>query len=337
MNFTSDVKKEIISRGIGQGGDGLAEKKAGFSAFVRTCGELGIRDGKPNFFLVSETENVAEFFMSAFSEVFGSALYVTHVTRDRMSGRDKLLLQCPASEAEKVLKALCLLKKSGEFREGISASLVSTEERKIAYIRGAFLGGGSCTLPTEDGKTGYHLEVVFTEKKTARDFCGILEEFEIIAKRTERKETQVVYIKSKEQISDFLAVIGTANALKKLSAIVEKRDRANHNNRAQNCMAGNADKAAIASVKQVVAIKKLQESGVLNDLSEELKVLAKARVENTSMSLQELADMLKISKSCLNHRMRRLTELAEQTEGTDARQGKRGKKNGKKKEETEEL
>ena len=95
---------------------------------------------------------------------------------------------------------------------------------------------------------------------------------------------------------------------------MEQRDKANHDNRAQNCMAGNADKAAIASVKQVKAIKKLIEYGLLADQSEELQDLAKARVENPSKSLQELADALKISKSCLNHRMRRLTTLAQRAE-----------------------
>ena len=76
-------------------------------------------------------------------------------------------------------------------------------------------------------------------------------------------------------------------------------------------MAGNADKAAIAAVKQVVALQKLVDRGGLEDLNEELKALALTRLKNPSMSLQELADYFKISKSCLNHRMRRLMTLAE--------------------------
>ena len=314
MNFTADIKKEIISRGIGRGADGLAEKKAGFSAFVRTSGELYVADGVPTFRLVSERENVAEFFTAAFSEIFSAELSIINATLDRKSGRDKLLLQCPLSLSERVLMDLALLRKNGEFRESVSATLTNTERRKISYIRGAFLGSGSCTIPTEEGKAGYHLEIIFPLRKTARDFCELLVDFEIIAKMTKRKDTHVVYIKSKEQISDFLAVIGARKALKRLSVLVEQRDKANHDNRAQNCMAGNADKAAIASVKQVKAIKKLMEYGLLADQSEELQDLARARVENPSKSLQELADALKISKSCLNHRMRRLTTLAQRAE-----------------------
>ena len=310
MNFTSDVKKEMINHGVKDAEARISE----MSAFIRTSGTFGIKDGQPTFFLVSETENVAEYFMAQFSQIFKAELFVTHATRDRMSGRDKLLLQCPPSVAAEVLKTLRLVTKNGELRKGISAPLRSNESKEIAYVRGAFLGGGSCTLPLDNGTTGYHLEIVFSDKKTANDFCLVLSEFEIIAKLAQRKDTFVAYVKSKEQISDFLAVIGAHNALKKLSQLVEKRDEANRNNRARNCIAGNADKAAIAAVKQVVALKKLEESGDLPLLSEELKQLAKARLNNPTMSLQELADKLCVSKSCLNHRMRKLMSLANEQE-----------------------
>jgi DNA-binding protein WhiA len=306
MNFTLDVKKEIINHGVKDAEARIAET----SAFLRTSGTFGVKDGQPTFFLVSETESVAEYFMSQFFKIFGAELFVTHATRDRMSGRDKLLLQCAPAVSAEALKTLRLTAKNGELRKGISATLLSNEDKKIAYIRGAFLGGGSCTLPLDNGTTGYHLEVVFGDKKTAKDFCLLLMEFEILAKLAERKETFVAYIKSKEQISDFLAVIGANNALKKLSQLVEKRDEANRSNRARNCMAGNADKAAIAAVKQVLALQKLEENGGFTLISEELKQLAKARINNPTMSLQELADKLCVSKSCLNHRMRKLMALA---------------------------
>ncbi len=309
MNFTSDIKKEIINRGVGLTGS-AEEKKAAISAFVRTSGAVGIKDGEPTFFIVSETEKVAEFFMSAFSEAFETDLFITRASMDKMSGRDKLLLQCPKAKAAEVVQALGLVQDDGQICEGIPLECTDTDGEKIAYIQGAFLGGGSCTVPSEGAKTGYHLEVVFAEEETAADFCSMLEEFELLAKYTKRKETCVVYIKSKELISDFLAVIGVDNALSKFSTVIEKRDEANNKNRAQNCMAGNADKAAIAAVKQVVAIRKLKESGLLEELSEDLQQLAKLRLDNHAMSLQELADALKVSKSCLNHRMRRLMELA---------------------------
>ena len=307
MSFTSEVKKEIISKGV-------RDKISALSAFVKTSGTVGVVDGKPTFFLVSETENVAEFFMNAFFEVFQVELSITNATWDRMSGRDKLLLQCPPTSTKSVMQALGILQESGEIREGIKSSIAETEEQKIAYIQGAFLGGGSCMIPTDGSKTGYHLEWVFSDRKAARDFCEILDEVELIARLTERKENSVVYIKNKEQISDFLSAIEANHALKKFSAVVEKRDDANRSNRARNCMAGNADKAAIAAVKQVVALQKLVDRGGLEDLSEDLKALALIRLKQPSMSLQELADYCKVSKSCLNHRMRRLMALSQAAE-----------------------
>ncbi len=309
MNFTSDIKKEIIAKGI--------KKEVGtsaISAFLRTSGDVGLNAGIPVFYFVSETENVAEFFMAAFFERFGVELFVSHVSKDKMRGRHKLVIQCPEEHSQRVAKALAIVKKTGALQEGISSSLIRTDEEKIAYILGAFLGGGSCMLPSEGSKSSYHLEVVFSTKKLARDFCDLLADFEILAKLTERKEDFIVYIKSKELISDFLSIIGAENSLKKFSAFVEKRDKANNDNRARNCIAGNADKAAIAAVKQVVGIEKLQARGELGGLSNELRALAKARLAHSSMSLQELADYLGVSKSCLNHRMRKLMELVSELE-----------------------
>ncbi len=309
MNFTSDIKKEIISKGIA----GKACKSA-ISAFLRTSGNIGIIENTPAFYFVSETENVAEFFMAAFFGTFQTELFVSHATRDKMSGRDKLVIECPKEKAPFIAKELGLLKRSGALREGIASALVSTEERSIAYIKGAFLGGGSCMVPSDDGRTGYHLEFVFSSKEIAKDFCRLLAEFELLAKLADRKESYIVYIKSKELISDFLSLLGVHGCLKKFSGLVEKRDMANNENRAKNCIAGNADKTAIASVKQVLAIERLKRSGDYGEMSVELRSLAKARVENPTMSMQELAEKLGISKSCLNHRMRKLMELAGELE-----------------------
>ena len=166
MNFTSDIKKEIISRSESRrkkkGGKNFSAQKAALSAFIRTSGELGIIDGTPTFFIVSETENVAEFFIALFEECFDVELSVSNATMDKMSGRDKLVLQCPIDESEWILRELGLLRRgSMEFKSGISSRFTGEQRSRLAYVKGAFLGGGSCTIPTETGKTGYHLEIVF--------------------------------------------------------------------------------------------------------------------------------------------------------------------------------
>lgn len=316
MNFTLDVKKEIISKSRKAKKKGTEReeiaKLATISAFVRTSGELGLKDGAPTFFIVSETEIVAEFFIAMFLDAFGSELSVSHATMDRLSGRDKLVLQCPLKESTEILRELGLIRKTGsEFKTGISTRFKNDRTASIAYIKGAFLGGGSCMIPAEGGKSGYHLEFVFSERKIAKQFCDLLWGTDLLAKMIQRKEKYVVYIKNKEFISDFLSLVGANNSLKKFSSVVEKRDEANQSNRAANCFSGNADKTARASVKQILAIERIQKKTGFEGLTEELKELALLRLKNPVMSMQELADELKISKSCLNHRIRRLIEISE--------------------------
>ncbi len=309
MNFTSDIKKEITLKRKKSFPE--SEAKAALSAFIRTSGAFGVLEGTPTFFIVSETENVAEFFSSVFFDLFGVELAVTVARMDKMSGRDKLVLQCPVSFSAEALKELKLLNADGKgFLENIYWLEEGSERERLAFIEGAFLGGGSCTVPTEGGRSGYHLEFVFPERKLAEEFCELLDQTELIARLVERKETFVAYIKSKEAISDFLALIEADKSLKKLEALMEKRDEANRNNRAANCVSGNADKTATAAVKQVIAIQKLVEHGKMEELSDELKELAFLRLKDRTKSLQELAERLGVSKSCLSHRMRRLIELA---------------------------
>ena len=112
-------------------------------------------------------------------------------------------------------------------------------------------------------------------------------------------------------ISDFLATIGADNALKKFISVQDKREEANRQNRAANCISGNADKTALAAVRQVVAIQKLVADPSFKDLDDDLKELALLRLKETTKSLKELATALGVSKSCLSHRMRRLIELSE--------------------------
>ena len=314
MNFTLEVKKEIINRSLAKKRtieEAIAAKKAALSAFIRTSGQLGFYEGLPNFFITTETERVAEFFTSLFYDVFGFELTIS-AHHNKLSGRDKLLLTCPAAECKRVLKDLGLLRDKGDgFKAWIPSALVRSDESKAAYIRGAFLGSGSCILPGEENSTGYHLEIVFGEEGIADEFCGLLEDFELFGERAERKDTYIVYIKSKEMISDFLSVIGVEKALESFTELLEIRDEANQHNRATNCYMGNLEKTLQASSKQVRALKILKEKDEFLELSAELQTLANARLRAPMMTMQELANELKISKSCLSHRMRKLMSVAE--------------------------
>lgn len=310
MNFTSDVKKELMKLPCGK-----EESRAALSAYFSACGvfaESGT--GEPEFFLVSETERVAEFFTGLFYNLFGERLIVSRAVKDRLSGRSRLILECPRG-AKNALVTLGLYKPGAGFTVGVPQVFKENDAARRAYICGAFLGGGSITLPADGKKTGYHLEIAFPaeedgESAVAEEFAALAEADDLLLKCVKRGGETVAYMKSKEAISDFLSVLGAENALKKFGAFCEEREKNNNLNRAANCSSFNADKTATAAVKQVLAIEKIVAAGADTTLAAPLKELIALRLARPELSLQELADELGVSKSCLSHRMRKLTEIA---------------------------
>lgn len=310
MNFTSDVKKELMKLPCGK-----EESRAALSAYFSACGvfaESGT--GEPEFFLVSETERVAEFFTGLFYNLFGERLIVSRAVKDRLSGRSRLILECPRG-AKNALVTLELYKPGAGFTVGVPQVFKENDAARRAYICGAFLGGGSITLPADGKKTGYHLEIAFPaeedgESAVAEEFAALAEADDLLLKCVKRGGETVAYMKSKEAISDFLSVLGAENALKKFGAFCEEREKNNNLNRAANCSSFNADKTATAAVKQVLAIEKIVAAGADTTLAAPLKKLIALRLARPELSLQELADELGVSKSCLSHRMRKLTEIA---------------------------
>ena len=271
MNFTSDVKKELMKLPGGK-----EESRAALSAYFSACGvfaESGT--GEPEFFLVSETERVAEFFTGLFYNLFGERLIVSRAVKDRLSGRSRLILECPRG-AKNALETLELYKPGAGFTVGVPQVFKENDAARRAYICGAFLGGGSITLPADGKKTGYHLEIAFPaeedgESAVAEEFAALAEADDLLLKCVKRGGETVAYMKSKEAISDFLSVLGAENALKKFGAFCEEREKNNNLNRAANCSSFNADKTATAAVKQVLAIEKIVAAGADTTLAAPLK------------------------------------------------------------------
>lgn len=312
ISFTEEIKNEITSSCPHE----RACKTAMLSAFIRTSGSIISRNGFSGFEFVTENERTAEFFTEMLEGSFGITPAVTGATSVLMSGKDKLAYACADERTEALLQELGIVgtDKGGKFiRFGIDDKLVSRERRKISYIKGAFLGGGSCTVPEEStySRTGYHFEIVFSNKLTARHFCELLCQFEVLAKLVTRKESAVVYVKSKEVISDILNLMSCPLSLEKLNKIVEQKDRQNNANRVNNCSVSNIDKTLTASVNQVRAIEIIAQTIGLQSLDKQLFDVAACRLADKNASMQELAARLDITKSCINHRMRKILELAQ--------------------------
>lgn len=309
QSFTEEIKNQITSRPLPD----RACKMAALSAFIKTSGSVFLRGGACGFKIVTENERTAEYFNEIFVE-FRLSPTVTEAKFDILSGKDKLIFECVGNDAEDFLKQLYIIDNGRAPLKGIDGRLIANEKQKLAYLSGAFLGGGSCTLPDEAtySRTGYHFEVVFSDKRTAGDFCELLCDFEVLAKSVSRKDAAVVYVKSKETISDLLNIMSCDKCLERLNRLVEYKDIQNNANRVNNCSVSNIDKTVTASVKQVRAIEIISQTIGLQSLDKPLFDVAECRLADKNASMMELAERLGISKSCINHRMRKLSEIARQ-------------------------
>lgn len=181
-----------------------------------------------------------------------------------------------------------------------------------AYLRGAFLGGGSVNRP----EGSYHLELVTGSEVFAQLLLSLCRKFDLPVGISERKNDYIVYIKESEAIMDFLAIIGAENALVEFEVARNLKDVRNQVNRLVNCETANLQKTANASVRQMENIKLIKTKLGFDSLPEVLQEVAVVRLSNPDASLKELAEVLHISKSGINHRLRKLEKIAvELTEG----------------------
>ena len=180
------------------------------------------------------------------------------------------------------------------------------EEEKKAIIRGTFMGGGSVNNPDNE----YHLEVDLSDEKNQKFLIDLLKDFQINVKKFKNS----IYIKEGEEISKFLALIGANKAVMQFEDIRIQREMRGKVNRLVNCKTANLNKTINASVEQISAIKKLQQTGEFNKLDDNLKEIAILRLENPDMSLVELGKLLKqpIGKSGVNYRLKRIMEIADE-------------------------
>lgn len=194
----------------------------------------------------------------------------------------------------------------------VNLPIVEEECCRTAFLRGAFLAGGSVTDPAK----GYHLEITTTHHSVARETNVLIREaIGFSPKSAQRGGGQVLYVKQNEQISDFLAFLGAHVASMAMMEAKLEKELNNKVNRRCNCDEANLSKVVEASQEQIAAIRILREKEILDKLPPKLQQAAKAREENPEAALAELAELMEppITKPAMNHRLKRLVELAKET------------------------
>ena len=193
----------------------------------------------------------------------------------------------------------------------INLPIVEEECCKTAFLRGAFLAGGSVTDPAK----GYHIELTTTHQSVAREGYALI--FEVLGfspKSAKRGGGQVLYLKQSDMISDFLTFLGAPVAAMGIIEARLEKELNNRVNRRCNCDDANTSKVVEAAQEQLAAIKSLRAKGLYEHLPVKLLQAAKAREENPELSLTELAAMMEppITKPAMNHRLKKLVAMAQE-------------------------
>ena len=304
MSFASEMKNELTRIEVDE-----ENAKAELSALIRMNGALSLSNQQ--FVINVQTENAttARRIYSLIKKVFN--VEVELLVRKKMKLKKNNIYICRIKvRAREILDELGILK-SGVFTHDIDEALIHDDEMRRSYLRGAFLAGGSVNNPET---SSYHLEIFSLYEDHSEGITQLMNKYELNAKHLERKKGSIAYLKEAEKISDFLSLIGGYQALLKFEDVRIVRDMRNSVNRLVNCETANLNKTVSAAMKHVESIRLIDQEIGLDNLPERLREIAKLRVEHQEVSLKELGEMMtsgNISKSGVNHRLRKLNEMAD--------------------------
>ncbi len=311
MNFLDSVKSEIINKNIKE----RHCKIAFLAGIIRGAGTLYEKDGELGLEIKTAGEELAMLITAQLRLLFNYEVREISVSEDRLNKKDKFILSISGQSAVDILKQLeILVEENEELAVNLKFYNKLTEKECClkSFIRGLFIATGNCTIPNSDSalNTGYHLELVFSHYAPALSTSEKLAENGVLTKITRRRDNFIVYIKSAEEIKDFLAFLPAPVSVLKLMDLMINREISNNSNRQKNCDLGNLSKQVEAAGKQIEAINKIEITIGLDTLKPDLRAVAIARKENPDETLLELASRLQLTKSCLNHRMRKIVCIA---------------------------
>lgn len=294
MSFTAEVKTELSETDFFS----VEMKRAYAYGFLLFGKSFGVRSVS----CASDYECVINSFASVISDLTG----IVPVVSQLKSGKYVLKI---ASSAERRRLIEYFDHSVNEISLRLNHGNIEDDECYCAFLRGVFMACGTVSNPDKN----YHLEFVVQHNKLSKDLLKVLTNLSLSAKYILRKYSHVVYLKGSEDIEDLLTMMGAPNSSLYLMGVKVQKDVRNKINRKMNFESANMTRAIEAGLAQVEAIDIIEKKQGLDSLSDELKELAILRRENPDMSLKELGESLSvpISRSGVNHRLKRLISIAE--------------------------
>lgn len=308
MSFAAQTKKELT----------MVEaepccEQAELSALIRMNGSVQLTNKKVVLDISTENAAIARRIYSLLKKHFQVHTELLVRKKMRLKKNNVYIVRIPV-RVQEILKELHIVSEGFVFTSGIAAELTRKNCCKRAYLRGAFLAGGSVNNP--EGSS-YHLEISCMYEEHCQALVTLANEFHLNARCIERKKGFIFYIKEGEKIIELLSIIGAHQALFKFEDVRIMRDMRNSVNRIVNCETANLNKTIGAAVRQIDNIKLLQKEMGLENLPDKLREVAEIRLAHPDMNLKEVGELLKVpvSKSGVNHRLRKIDELAEKIRG----------------------
>jgi len=305
VSFASETKKELTQV---EADDSCL--KAEVSALIRMNGAVSFANKQLSLDVQTENAAIARRLYTIIKKLY--SYNVELLVRKKMRLKKNNVYICRIREgARELLSDLEILSNDFEFNHSISKTLIDKTDERRSYLRGAFLAGGSVNNPET---SSYHLEIYSIYKEHGEALTDLMNSFQLNAKTIERKKGFVTYLKEAEKISDFLGLVGAFQAMLKFEDVRIVRDMRNSVNRIVNCETANLNKTIGAAIRQVENIKFIENTIGLDQLPEKLREIARLRVEYQDVTLKELGEMVStgtVSKSGVNHRLRKIDEIAD--------------------------
>lgn len=307
MSYASDMKKELTLIEITKKEEFLSE----LSALIKMNGVLTIANGRLSLNFQTENASIARRMFSLVKYFYNVDVYIS--VRKKLKLKKNNVYICRLEQnVKEILTKLYILGDDYTMRADIANELINTDEKKRAYLRGAFLAGGSINNPRT---SSYHMEIFSSYLEHIKELNELLNFYKLNSRTLERKKGYIVYIKESEKIAEFINLVGAYQALFQFEDERIVRDINNSVNRMQNCDMANMNKTVNASAKQVEDINVIEERLGLDNLDDKLRVVAEARLKYPEYPLKEIAEMIEdgnLSKSGLNHRFRKISKIAKE-------------------------
>lgn len=308
MSFSTETKNELARIMP----ENLRYREAELSGIAKLSGTIQIAGYKKiNLKISTELNSIARKVFKILKSDYKINTNIV-VNKNQMLKRNNSYVLTVTSDmgSENLMRSLGLLQQDEGFftSNKIPSWVLEDEECKKAFIRGAFLGGGSISDPEKN----YHLEFVVSNEDFAENLMELINSLGFNSKIVGRKNSYVVYLKESEQISDLLSHIGGFQALLSLQNTKILKQMRNNVNRIVNCETANLSKTVNAAVRQVENIKLIEKKMGISKLPKSLQQIALLRVENEDLTLKELGELLSppISKSGVNHRLKKIEDIA---------------------------